>query len=164
MFEPSCRTEHTKRDQANILYSWQLNNKLHYTIRLYWITLCVFYCVCHCKKSYSIPHCPSELQGHHTSQNKGRPDCNGMQGQQKRSAFVNKHKKETSKVNMRQAWSSPLFRVSTFPWDTSTNKPKWLIFTATLNRTSFNQCRTGWVPYLYTRIVWYFEYTPQKQI
>jgi hypothetical protein len=50
---------------------------------------------------------------------------------QKRSVFVKKHKKETSKVNLRQESSSPLFRASTFPWDTSTNTTKWQIFTAT---------------------------------
>jgi hypothetical protein len=53
-----------------------------------------------------------------------------MQGQ-KKSVFVNMHKKETSKVNLRQASSSPLFRASTFPWDTSTDTTKWQIFTAT---------------------------------
>ena len=53
-----------------------------------------------------------------------------MQGQ-KRSVFVNMHKKKPSKVNLRQASSSPLFGASTFPWDTSTNMTKWQIFTAT---------------------------------
>ena len=32
-----------------------------------------------------------------------------------------------------------------------------------LNRTTFNQCRTGWVPYFYTSTVWHFEqYMPYK--